>query len=299
MLLEKRWFQLATILFLGFIWGTSFILMKTGLKSFTNEQVAAMRILFAALALLPWAIRYIRTISKKDLIPLLVVGLVGSFIPAFLFTKAQTRIESAVAGMLNSLTPFFTLIIGLIFYKLRFKWWQYAGVFVGLAGAIGLIGSGESLSFDHINNYAFFILIATLCYGISINVVKAHLTHLSGRQITSLSFFFLLPFAIIYLLTMDFSPAFQTPDWGFHLGAVMLLGVMGSAFALFILYSLVRHVTPVFASSTTYIIPIFAIMWGFMDGEVITAMHIISIGLILFGVYLTNAANNNRKEKAT
>lgn len=288
MILDKLWVQLAILTFLGFIWGTSFILMKIGLMSFSNEQVGALRILFASLALLPWALKYLKDIRRKDIIPLLVVGLIGSFLPAFLFTKAQTKIDSAVAGMLNSLTPVFALLVGILFYKLRFKWWQYSGVFIGLIGALGLISSGKSLDLSQINNYAFFIILATLCYGISVNVLKAHLQHLTGRQTSSISFFFLLPLATAYLLTMNFTQALQTQDWLLHLGAIAILGVVGSAFALFIMYSLVRHVTPVFATSTTYIIPIFAIMWGVIAGESITFLHIISILVILTGVWLTN-----------
>ena len=187
---ERRWFQYAILLFLAFIWGSSFILMKIGLKSFSSPQVAAIRMLSASLVLLPYSIKHLKTVSKKDIKYLLIAGFIGSFIPAFLFTKAQTRIDSALAGMLNSLTPVFTLIVGLLFHKTKTRWMQVLGLLLGLAGALGLISSGKNVSLQNINSYAFFIVAATTCYAININVVKKHLTHLKGVQITSISFFF-------------------------------------------------------------------------------------------------------------
>src|SRR6056300_1713815 len=140
---QKSWFQYSVILLLAFVWGSSFILMKIGLKSFSSDQVAAIRILLASTVLLPVAIRNLKSLSRKDLPSLLVAGFIGTFIPAFLFTKAQTRIDSALAGMLNSLTPVFALIIGLVFTKTKTNWKQILGLILGFAGAVGLIAQGE------------------------------------------------------------------------------------------------------------------------------------------------------------
>lgn len=285
---EKRWFQYSILLFLAFLWGSSFILMKIGLKSFTSNQAAAIRILSAYLVLLPYSIKHLKNLQKKDLKYLLITGFIGTFIPAFLFTKAQTRIDSAMAGMLNSLTPVFVLLIGLLFYHTRTRWQQIFGLLLSMTGALGLITSGKEVSFANIDSYAFLIVAATLCYGLNMNVVKTHLTHLRGLQITSLSFFFIGPAALIYLLSSDMSSVIEHTDWHFHLGALLFLGIIGTAFAMLIMYSLIRYSTAVFASSVTYIIPAFAILWGIADGEVITLVHMSFMLIILFGVYLIN-----------
>ncbi|HBH48905.1 MAG TPA: EamA family transporter, partial [Bacteroidales bacterium] len=169
---ERRWFQYAILLFLAFIWGSSFILMKVGLKSFSSPQVAAIRMLSASLVLLPLSIRHLKGITRKELFYLLIAGFIGSFLPAFLFTKAQTRIDSALAGMLNSLTPVFTLLIGLLFHRTKTRWMQVIGVIIGLIGAMGIISSGETIALRNVNSYAFFIVAATTCYAINVNVVK-------------------------------------------------------------------------------------------------------------------------------
>lgn len=284
----KRWFQISLLMFLAFIWGSSFILMKIGLKSFSSPQTAAIRIFTASLVLLPYGIKNLKTLKRKDVFPLLVAGFVGSFIPAFLFTKAQTRIDSALAGMLNSLTPIFTLIVGVIFHRTQTGWKQILGLLLGLIGALGLIASGKDLAISNINSYAFFIVIATSCYAFNVNIVKARLTHLSGIQITSLSFLFVGPAALAVLLTSDIEAATQTPNWLMHFGALSLLGIVGTALAMLLMNSLIRYVPAVLAASVTYIIPIYAILWGLLDNEVITYLHILFMAVVLFGVYLIN-----------
>jgi drug/metabolite transporter (DMT)-like permease len=285
---SKTWFQLSILLLLAFVWGSSFILMKIGLKSFSSDQAAGIRMLLASLVLLPYSIKNLKFLQKKDLPNLLIAGFIGSFIPAFLFTKAQTQIDSALAGMLNSLTPLFTFTIGLLFFKTKFKWLQALGLTVGLIGALGLITSGKDLSFSSINSYALLIILATTFYGININTIKAKLSHLSGVQITSLSFFFTGPAALIYLLTTDFQPVFEVPNWPIHFLALAALGIVGTALAMLLMNSLIRHITAVFASSVTYIIPIFAIFWGVVDGENISLFQVICMSFILGGVYLIN-----------
>lgn len=291
MIWKKPWFQFSILLLLAFVWGSSFILMKIGLKSFTNEQVAGIRMLLASLVLLPYSIKNFKYLKKKDLKSLLIAGFIGSFIPAFLFTKAQTQIDSALAGMLNSMTPVFTLLVGIIFHRTKFLLLQALGLVMGLLGAVGLITSGNGLEIGHVNSYALLIMLATFFYAININEVKARLSHLSGMQITSLSFFFTGPVALIYLLTTDFTPALENPSWAIHLLALAGLGIIGTALAMVLMNSLIRYSSAVYASSVTYIIPIFAIMWGVLDGENITILHLVCMFLILLGVYLTNKKN--------
>ena len=286
MIWEKRGFQLTILMVLAFIWGSSFILMKIGLKSFTPEQAGALRIMLASLVLLPVSLKQLKNLQRKDLPSLLIAGFIGSFFPAFLFMIAETRIDSSLAGMLNSLTPVFTLLVGLLFHKTIFRWMQALGLSLGLAGATGLILAGNGFHFGTVNSYAFYIVLATCFYAISINQIKAKLPHLSGVQVTSLSFLFIGPVALIYLLTTDFAPVVANPGWPLHLLALAALGMIGTALAMLLMNSLIRHSSAVAASSVTYIIPVFAILWGVLDGEKVSLLHLICMGFILSGVYL-------------
>ena len=196
--LTKKSWQWLVLIFLSFIWGTSFILMKRGLESYTSHQVAAFRLLFSFLIFSPVFITRLRKINRNNLKSLLIVGFIWNGIPAFLFTKAQTQIDSSIAGILNSLTPLFTLLIGLIFYQSRVMLINIIGILLGLLGAVGLIYRGSSDILNNTNWYALYAILATLCYGISVNEIKHKLHDLDGLTIACLGFFFIGPFAVIY-----------------------------------------------------------------------------------------------------
>jgi drug/metabolite transporter (DMT)-like permease len=232
------------------------------------------------------SIRNLKNLQKKDMKSLLIAGFIGSFFPAFLFMKAETQINSSLAGMLNSLTPVFTLLVGLLFHKTEISWMQIAGLTLGLLGASGLILAGEGFSLGTVNSFAFYIVLATVFYAISINQIKAKLGHLSGIQVTSLSFLFIGPVALIYLLTTNLASVAASPAWPVHLLALATLAIVGTAMAMLLMNTLIRHSTAVAASSVTYIIPVFAILWGVLDNEKITLLHLLCMGLILSGVYL-------------
>ena len=106
------------LLLLALIWGSSFILMKRGLEVYSDMQVAALRLFIAFLSLSPFLYSALNKLKKKHIFPLMIAGFVGNGIPAFLFTKAQTTLESSFVGILNSLTPIFTLILGIYFFKI-------------------------------------------------------------------------------------------------------------------------------------------------------------------------------------
>jgi drug/metabolite transporter (DMT)-like permease len=286
--LENKAWQWATLIFLALIWGTSFILMKKGLESYSHTQVAAFRIFFSFVFMLPITIKNIKVIRRDNVQSLIIVGIIGFAIPAFLFTKAQTRIDSSLAGMLNSLTPLFTLVVGLLAYRSRARWMNVVGVIMGLIGAIGLMWNGDLNILKGINVFALFIVAATICYGINVNEIKSKLMQLTSLEITSLAFLFTGPIAGIYLLFTDFGPASQTPDNLLNLAYIAVLALFSSVIAVLIFNHLIKYTTTLFAASVTYIIPLFAIMWGIIDGESIQLMQLMWIAVILLGVYLVN-----------
>ena len=106
--------------------------------------------------------------------------------PAFLFTKAQTQVDSGLAGILNSATPLFTLIIGLIFYNSKAKLINIIGILLGLTGALGLIfySTNGGNIFENVNYYGLFVVLATICYGINVNHVKYKIKELNGLELT-------------------------------------------------------------------------------------------------------------------
>ena len=284
---NKKIWQWIVLLVLSLIWGSSFILMKKGLDAFTSNQVAAFRIFISFLAFLPIAIKHFNKLKKENIISLLIIGFIGSAIPAFLFTKAQTRIDSSLAGILNSLTPMFTLFVGLLFYKSKLLSINIAGILLGLIGAIGLVNNGQNILAGD-NSYAIFIVIATIFYGISANEIKFKLPGMSGIAIAALSFFFIGPFAGIYLLFTDFSGAINSGVFLPSLGYIAILAIFGSFFAVMLFNTLIKYTSAIFGASVTYFIPIIAIMWGILDDEPFTFNHLLWFMVIIVGVYLVN-----------
>lgn len=278
------------LLVLAMIWGSSFILIKRGLDVFSAGEVGALRIISAAFFLFPVAIANLKHLNRRHWILLLTIGLVGSFMPAFLFAKAQTNLPSSVAGIINALTPLFTMVIGALFFTQKITTKTVVGLIVGLCGTVALIlaGSGESLS--ELNFYGLYVVLATIFYGVNLNLIKFKLSDLTARTITSMSLMIVSPLALIYLISFtDFTQKMQTADgvW-MAFGAIMTLGVLGTAIALLLFNQLVKISSPIFTSSVTYIIPVVAVVWGIIDGEQLYPGHYIGLTLIIVGVYLSN-----------
>ncbi len=272
-------------------WGSSFILMKLALLSFSGTEVGLLRVVITFLFLLPFALRHVKNIDRKYFLPLVVSGIIGSVIPALLFAIAETRIESGLAGTLNSLTPLFTLLFGLAFFGFRTRWVNVLGVFIGLVGAAGLMvsSSGNHLSGDFW--YSFLVVIASVCYAINVNLVKKYFSGLNSMQITAMTFFYVGVPTLIYVLFFTRIPNMlwtEPGSWN-GMGYLVVLSVVGTGLALIAFNKLIKLSNPVFASSVTYIIPIVAIMWGVLDGEHFTVVYFFWMLLILGGVFLVNA----------
>lgn len=278
------------LIILSLIWGSSFILIKRGLDAFGPGEVGALRILAAGIFLAPLALPKLKTLNVKQFKLLFLIGLLGSFIPAFLFATGQTRLDSGITGVLNGLTPIFTLIIGAIFYSQKVTRGSLMGLAMAFIGTAVLLMAGSGGDISQFNFYALFIILATICYGTNLNVIKFHLAAVKPVVITSVSLLFVTPFAIIYLFGFtDFVTDLEVAEGAWQsLGYLALLGVLGTAIALILFNRLVQLTTPIFTSTVTYFIPIVALVWGIIDGEVLITGQIIGIAAVFVGVVITN-----------
>lgn len=281
------WLILAVLMI---TWGSSFILIKKGLIVFSSMQVGALRVSIAFLVLIPFAYKRFKELKRKHWLVLFLVSL-GSAAPAFLFPMAQMHIDSATAGILNSLTPLFTMLIGILLFKLKVKWYNVLGVMIGLFGAVGLISVSGGGNFKFNFGFAIYIVIATILYAFNANLIKSFLKDLSSLTITIYSFFFFgIPTLLYLFLWTDFLVKMEThPQFWEGLSYVGILAIFGTAIALIVFNYLIKITTVVFASSVTYLIPIVALIWGFIDGERFGLVNVLWIICILLGVFLVNA----------
>lgn len=272
------------LVLLALIWGSSFILIKRGVAVYPPAVIGGLRVALAGIALLPFALHGLGSIPPQRWHFLVVVGLFGNLLPAYFFSKAETQLSSSVTGVLNALTPLCVLLVGVLLFAQPFRLRKLYGLLLAFGGAAALawLGGGQHTSWTA-NAYALYVLLATLCYGISANTIKFRLQGLRAIEITSSAFLTMLPLSLAYLVFSDFGTVLAThPQAWQALGFITVLAVVGTAFALVIFNYLIQVKSPVFATAVTYLIPIVAIAWGVLDGETLVSGQFIAIAVILF-----------------
>jgi drug/metabolite transporter (DMT)-like permease len=276
-------------LLLTFIWGSSFILMKYSKEHLTAAQLAALRIFSAALVFAPFTIAHLRKFPPNKILVTIVSGITGNLLPAFLYAKAISQnIDSSLASILNSLTPLFVVIIAVIVFKDRIGRQKIIGVLVGFIGLTMLFMSWKGISFENFK-YASLILVATISYGINVNIVGHFLKTENPVQISSISIgFMIFPTAFVLWRENFFSLPFGDVVIQKAIGEAVFLGIAGTAIATALFYVLIKRAGGLFASLVTYSIPIVGTFWGSLDGEQIGYMQLLCMAVILFGVWLAN-----------
>ena len=278
---------------LSFIWGSSFILIKEGLVHLSAFQVASIRMVSSGIVLLPIVFKSFLLIPRNKILLVFLSGVLGSLLPSYLFCMAETGIGSALAGSLNSVTPIFVIVIGALFFNSKTSALKIIGIMVAFTGSILLY-----LTQPHTENqnfkYIFYVIIATVCYGVNVNLVHRHLQNIPSLQIAAVALFMN---AVPAFFVLWFSGYFSSD---FNSGGVLLstvyscvLGIFGTAVASIIFYMLIKRAGAIFSSMVTYGIPLIAIMWGLLFGEDIGWMHILSLVCILAGVYIANLTSVN------
>ena len=282
---QLKWFFL---IILALIWGSSFILIKKGLVALNPYQLGSLRMIFAGIFLLAIGFRTLPKIPLHKWKFMLLTALIGIFFPAYLFAIAETQIGSSITGVLNSLTPFNALILGGLAFGLSFKRTQIIGVAIGLVGSLLLVFTGNEEHTATNYWYVFIVYIATICYGLNVNIVKKYLSDMNSLTIaTGNSAAMIVPSFVILYFTGFFDVV--------HVAAVqhsvlfiIILGVFGTGVANLLFFKLIQMSSPVFATSVTYLIPIVAFFWGLLDHEMLSALQFVGACIILVGVYLSS-----------
>lgn len=282
---QLKWVILVT---LALIWGSSFILIKKGLVGLNPFQLGSLRIIFCTFFLLLVGFKSLASIPLHQWKFIALTSLFGTFIPAYLFAIAETKVSSSICSILNSLTPLNTLVLGSVLFGLNFKRNQFIGIITGLLGTALLIFMGTNQEGSDNNYYAILVLIATLCYATNVNLIKKYLSDVKPLSITTGNFVVMLVPAIFILFLTDFTTKMNLPATQHAMLFVMVLGVLGTGVANVLFYKLIQISSPVFASSVTYLIPLVACLWGMMDNEMLNAFQLLGAFVILIGVYLAN-----------
>lgn len=279
------------LIFLAVVWGMSFILIKKVTGVYNAVEIGAGRVLVAMITLSPWIFRNRKDFpkEKQKAFYLVLLGFLGFFIPAMIFAYVGSRINSSLAGTLNSTTPIFTLLVGSFFFAQLITRFQIVGILLGFAGSLLLILSGNDGELNFSNPNALLVLAATVMYGFNVNIIGQYLKEQKAVNITAFSLIVVgvLSFLILLFFTDFFAKSFDSNN-SRELIYLIILGGFNSAFAVVLFNYLLQLTTPLFGSSVTYLIPIVATIAGFLDGEIISFWHYLGMGIILIGVYLIN-----------
>ena len=275
------------------IWGSSFKLMHDSQVGLTSPQIAALRIFSAGLVFVPFAFIFFKKIPRNKLGLVILSAVFGNLLPAFLFAEAMIKLDSAIGGILNSLTPLCVVVIGIVFFKDKIEKQKIVGILTGFVGLVllttlPLLLEKKTVSYNNLS-YTLLIVLATLLYGINVNMVGHFLKTVNPVHAASVSLAFMtIPAGIILwmqgFLSLDFSQA----DVQNSIKKTILLGVAGSAIATAFFYMLVQRAGIIFASLVTYGIPFVALFWGLVYHEKITWIQPVCLAIILMGVFLAN-----------
>ncbi len=291
----NKWISFLIIAALSLIWGSSFILIKRGLDVFSAPQLACLRISIAGIVMFPLVIKNLRQITPRKLGFILIFGVLNAGIPPFLFAEAETGLPSSVAGVLNALTPVFTLVTGALFFSVAFNTRKLIGVLLGLGGSliIILLKPGNDLFVLHENKIlilGFLLVIAAFLYGLSNNVSKTFLQEIPSVMTSSFAYTCMAIPALIYLFSAtDFTTKMEQGHAAWvSLGYIFILAAFGSALAMFLFNKLVQRSNALIASFVTYFIPVVALLWGAFDGEKMHLVQFLGLAIILSGVYIVS-----------
>lgn len=287
---ENKWLYL---FLLSLIWGSSYILIKRGLVGLSPIELGSARIVISTVFLLVLGFNSLSGLSRYHWKWLIITGFLGTFFPSFFFAFAQLHIDSSVAAILNSLTPIFTVLVGITLFATRMLARQYFGVVLGFVGSLGLVWGGAQINPNQPIGYVLLIISASMCYAINIHFLKHKLSAVSPMAMTLGNFIAILPPALIMLFFSDFFSfqKLQNPEVITSLGYVATLAFFGTAIAKVMFNRFVKMASTVFVSSVTYTLPIIALFWGTLDGEKISSYQLLSTVVILVGVSLAHKKN--------
>ena len=281
---NNRWFLL---IFISLTWGSSFILIKKSLIAFSPYEIGAIRVVGSGLILAIIGIPSLLRMRRNTLLWVIIAGFFGNFLPMFLFPIAQTRVSSSLAGILDSLVPIFILAFGFLFFGIKSKLTQIIGAIIGFIGAASLIFFSESDSESSQFGYAMLIILGGASYAVNSLIVKEKLPNLDAIKLTAAVYtFWAIPSAIILYFTGIIQNFEMKPTYVEPLFYMAFLTIFGTAIAMLLYFKLIQNTSAVFASISSYLLPVVAIIWGILDGEKFSFWYIVGGILILIGIYL-------------
>jgi len=264
-----------TLLLLGAIWGASFLFMRIASPEMGAVGLVSVRMVSAALFLLPlWFVAENFKLIKHHWKWLLVVAMLSNVIPFGLLAFSSTRLEAGFTSLINATTPVWTAFAGFAFFAERITRQQIFGLLLAFFGVFILSADRLSFTSDGPGWAILAGLTATFCYGLSMHIVKHHLQSVAPMAISVGA----ISFAAIFLFLPGvlFWPAHNVSMVAWV--SALLLGVLCTGVAFLLFYPLIKRTGPMISATITFLVPVFAITWGVLIlDEVLTSQMMVGM----------------------
>lgn len=273
---------------LAALWGGSFLFMRVAVPAFGPFALVLLRVAGASLLLVPLlAARGDLPALRQHWRPIAVVGLTNSALPFLGFAYAALSIDAGLSAIFNSATPLFAAIVAWLWLGDRMTPVRVVGLGVGFTGVLWI---GWDKADFRPGGSAWAIvacLLGTICYSISPSLTKRHLGGVpplavaAGSQVAA-SIFVVVPALLAW-------PSVAPAPGAWLMAALLALFCTGLAYILY--FRLIANAGPANAVAVTYLVPIFAVLWGGVFlGEELTLPLALGCAVIFIGTALATGA---------
>lgn len=284
------------LVLLSTLWGMSFIFMRVAVPEFGPIPLILMRMGLGALLLLPllFSLRYFRLMwDNKG--SLFVLGLTNHVLPFTLLALATTRLEAGFTSLINATTPIFTALMGALFFSTPIQRQQYLGLAVAFIGVYVLSANRLDFALGGDGWFILAVLGATFCYGIAANYSKTYLSHLPVRVLaagsTAMSALILLVPGVLLWPTEPIS--------GLAWANGMALAALSTTLAFLLYFGLLSSAGATATSTVTFLVPVSALLWGFLLlGERLSPQILIGMLITLMGTAIATRMIRLRRPTA-
>jgi drug/metabolite transporter (DMT)-like permease len=277
-----RWRTPLELTLLGAIWGGSFLFMRVAAGDFGAFPLVEARLALGALVLMPFLWRSRAQFTFRVWLRIAGIATVNSVLPFALFAWGAERAPAGIGAISNAMTVMFTALVAFLFYGERIGAQRVAGLLVGFVG-VAILASGK-VAGASVGPAALAGTAASLSYGFGINLMRRYLTGFPAAAVAAANLLtgavLLLPLALYTWPHHPIAPA----AWA----SAVLLGVLCTGIAFVLYYRLIARIGGPLASTVTYLIPLFGVVWAWLIlGEPVTLTMVLAGALILAGVALS------------
>lgn len=279
----SSWLTPVELITLGAIWGASFLFMRVSAKDFGPFALVEIRLALGAIILLPFLWRVRAQFNGPLWLRLAGIAAINTAIPFTLFAWGAERAPAGIGAISNAMAVPFTAMVAFLFFGEQIGMRRAWALVLGFIGVV-VLASGKTGGGTSVWPAALAGSAAALCYGIGGNLLKRYLAGVPASAVAC---------ATLIAASLIVAPLAIT-TWPHHAISVTswvsaaLLGVLCSGIAYVLYYRLIHRIGAPRASTVTYIIPLFGVVWAWLLlGEPLTPSMAVAAALILSGVALS------------